>query len=110
LDWTARAWTDARRFGSIENERSLLFSWAPPLINHAITIGAIVLIINGLVMVDGHHNSAKTLKIGIDLVRSGTVILVVVWAVIAAIVMVSYTYQRKLRGEKQVSFTVFSST
>lgn len=47
--------------------------------------------------------TADDMTTGIDMVRGGVILLMVVWLGIAAIAMVSFLYPRALRGEKQVS-------
>jgi hypothetical protein len=42
------------------------------------------------------------MKTGLDLIRAGGIVLIIVWAMIAAIILVSFRYRRTLRGEKQV--------
>jgi hypothetical protein len=89
-------------FGSIEVYRPFIFGWLPDIITHMITIGAVVIMVIGYLKLEGTGNTASEMKTGLDLIRAGGVILILVWAMIAAIVMVSYLYRRTLRGEKQV--------
>ena len=88
--------------GSIEVYRPFIFGWTPDVINHFITVGAIVMLVLGFINLEGTGKSASDMKTGLDLIRAGGVVLIFVWAMIAAILLVSFLYSRKLRGEKQV--------
>jgi len=90
------------RFGSIEHLRPLIFGWAADLLIHSITIGAIVILVFGYLKLEGTGNSASEMKTGLDLVKAGGLVLLLVWVMIAAIVLASFTHRRALRGEKQV--------
>ena len=72
------------------------------MIVHVATVGAIAILIVGYLKFEGNKPTADDLKTGLDLVRAGAVVLIVVWTMIAAIVMASFLYPRALRGEKQV--------
>jgi hypothetical protein len=65
-------------------------------------MGAIAILVVGYLKFEGDNPTADELKTGLDLVRAGGVVLIVVWAMIAAIVMASFLHPRALRGEKQV--------
>ncbi|KAG0646344.1 hypothetical protein D0Z07_8251 [Hyphodiscus hymeniophilus] len=76
-------------FGSIELYRPFLFGWAPDLITHVITIGAIVMLVIGFLNFEGTNKSAQDMKTGLDLIRAGGVVLIGVWAMITAIVLLA---------------------
>jgi hypothetical protein len=99
---TLWCWTDIWRFGSIETYRPWIFGWAPDVITHIITIGAIVILVIGYLDLSGTDKTAHDMKTGLDLIRAGGIVLIIVWAMIAAIILVSFRYRRTLRGEKQV--------
>lgn len=79
------------------------------LIVHVATVGAIAILVVGYLKFEGSNPTADDLKTGLDLVRAGAVVLIIVWAMIAAIVMASFLYPRALRGEKQVKLPLLLS-
>lgn len=64
---------------------------------------AIVLIALGYTKFEKAGATAEDMKTGIDMVRGGGILLLVVWLGIAVTAMISFLYPRALRGEKQVS-------
>lgn len=49
-------------------------------------------------------STANNMKTGLDMIRGGGILLLVIWLGMAAITMISFFYPRALRGEAQVSF------
>lgn len=67
------------------------------------------MLVIGYLNFDEPGKSASDMKTGLDLIRAGGVLLIVIWAMIAAIVMASFMYRRTLRGEKQVKCPILSA-
>lgn len=65
-------------------------------------MGAIALLVIGYTKFEKASSIANDMKTGLDIIRVGGVILLVVWVGIAVITMVSLLYPRKLYGERQV--------
>lgn len=67
------------------------------------------MLVIGYLNLEGTGKTASDMKTGLDLIRAGGVVLIVVWAMIAAVVMASFMYRRTLRGEKQVTYSILSA-
>lgn len=96
------------RFNSIQCHGRFLFGWIPHLLVHVGCSGAIAIIVVGYLKLEGTDSTANVQKIGLDLIRGGGTILLIVWLGMSANMIVSYRYPRDLRGEKQVkSVSIF---
>ena len=65
-------------------------------------MGAIALLVMGYTKFEKSSSTANDMKIGLDIIRVGGAIILVVWVGIAVITTVSLLYPRKLYGERQV--------
>ncbi|KIM98602.1 hypothetical protein OIDMADRAFT_31384 [Oidiodendron maius Zn] len=89
-------------YNSLKDHRSILFGSIPHVLVHLGCMGAIALLVIGYTKFETASSTANDMKTGLDIIRVGGVILLVVWVGIAVITMVSLLYPRKLYGERQL--------
>ena len=65
-------------------------------------VAAIAMIALGYTKFEKIASTMSDMKMGLDMVRAGGILLLAVWLGILVIVAISFLYPRDFRGEKQV--------
>jgi hypothetical protein len=95
------------RYQSLQKYSKFLYGYHPHISVHVGAAAAIALLIVGFIKIDSDTETLSEKKTGLDLIRVGAVILLAVWALIAALFMSSFRHPRAVRAENQVSCAAF---